>query len=258
MAVKKELKVRRFSARLMVGVRGANFLDAPRVPRAAQTFASTMVVVGDAVIKAALELQEVGLAYASGTEAARGARWTGAQRVLRESPAYASRTAGAVVANTHPARKVLKGAHSSVKLTVAVRGALFRGVQRVPRGALRFAKGMVVVRGALMKGAQKVCMVALRFVSVMVVGRDVQWQNALRAQGAVQTFVFDMAVVKGASLKGVVRVHKEVLISAKHMVEVSAAVGGRWDSRSATEQLLLRVINLQEGSQDFVLPIVPR
>lgn len=74
-------------------------------------------------------------------------------------------------------------------------------------------------------------------------------------QGVVQTSVSAMAVVKGANLKDVPRVLKAVLISARHTVEESVAVGGSRDQSLVIKQLL-RVINLQEGNQAFVLPTV--
>lgn len=66
-------------------------------------------------------------------------------------------------------------------------------------------------------------------------------------QGVVQTSVYAMAVVKGANLKDVPRVLKAVLISARHTVEESVAVGDSRDQSLVIKQLP-RVINLQEGN----------
>lgn len=74
LGVIREPKARRYSARPMEVVAGANILVAQRVLKVVQSTALVMVVVDDAVTMVALVLLGVSLACASGMVAARGVR----------------------------------------------------------------------------------------------------------------------------------------------------------------------------------------
>lgn len=89
----------------------------------------------------------------------------------------------------------------------------------------------------------------------MEVARDVPFQTAPRAQEGGLISVFVMVVVRGADLKDVGRAHKAALTSARHMVEVSVALGGNQD-QNLVAMLLLHVTVLLGGRLVFVLPTV--
>ena len=67
-------------------------------------------------------------------------------------------------------------------------------------------------------------------------------------------FVFVMEVAKDVNMKAVGKVHKDELISVKHMVAVNAAHGFHLNLRLVKYRPV--VINLLEGKPVFVLFIV--
>lgn len=90
----------------------------------------------------------------------------------------------------------------------------------------------------------------------MVGERDVPRLNAPKVLGVVRISVFVTVEGKGANLRDVQRVHKEKLISARHMVEGNAALGASWVQSLAANVVFL-VISLLGVNLDYVLPTVP-
>lgn len=103
--------------------------------------------------------------------------------------------------------------------------------------------------------APRVYMEVPYIVFLMVVAKDVPSLNALRVQGDVQTSVFAMVEEKGAKVKDVKRAHREALISARHMEEVSAACMAN-KVRDLVEMVIALVISSQGVKLVFALPIV--
>lgn len=89
----------------------------------------------------------------------------------------------------------------------------------------------------------------------MGVVRDVLYQTAPRVQEGERISVFAMVGAKDANLKDVVRAHKAALTSARHMAEVSAALGDN-QVQGWVVKLLHPVIVLLGERLVFVLPTV--
>lgn len=141
---------------------------------------------------------------------------------------------------------------------VAEKGALLQDAQRELKGALHFARAMVGVKGVLSKVAefvQRVCMEVPTSVWHTGEVRGVPCLSAQKVLGDGLTTVFAMVGASGASLKGVARVPREALISARHMVEESDALGAIPDQNMAANLLVL-VTRLPGEKQDSVLSTV--
>lgn len=89
----------------------------------------------------------------------------------------------------------------------------------------------------------------------MGVARDVLYLTAPRVQEEEPISVFVMVGAKDASMKDVVRAHKAVPTSARHMVEANAALGDNPVQITVTKQLHPVIVLLGERLV-FVLPTV--
>ena len=106
--------------------------------------------------------------------------------------------------------------------------ALLQDARKELKGVLLSARVMVEAKDAVSKVAEFVQRVSMGVpTSVWHMGevRGVPCLSALKVLGGGLTTVCAMAGASDASLKGVARVHKAALISARHMVEESDALG---------------------------------
>lgn len=137
-------------------------------------------------------------------------------------------------------------------------GALLLVAPRELKGAHPIAKAMVEGKGVHSKVVgivQRVCMVVPTSVWHMGVASDVPCLSAQRVRGDELTTVSDMVGERGASLKGVVRVRKAALTSARLMVEgrdAHGAIRGQF----MVAKLAPLVTHLQGGRQASVPSIV--
>lgn len=130
------------------------------------------------------------------------------------------------VANILNARRALREAPCFARRMVGARGAHFQGVTKGRKEVHHSARVMVEESAAHSKMVVgRVCMVGLISVSLMVVGRGVLHLNALGQLGDGLSSVFDMVGGSDASSMDAGRVHKVVLITARHMGEVTGAPG---------------------------------
>jgi hypothetical protein len=100
LVVSRELRAEQCTARPMGVVAAVNSLVAQKVQKVAQIFVLLMVVAGDAVMRAALELPGENLVCASDMVVVRGARKKIARRVQKASLVFAFRMEVVVDANS--------------------------------------------------------------------------------------------------------------------------------------------------------------
>lgn len=188
-----------------------------------------MVEVGVAVMKAAGELPEGNLGYASGMVAEKDAKRRTAQKAQKASLVSVFLMEVAVDVNILNAQKGLKEAQCFARHMGVVNDVLLKDVTKVLKGARLSARVMVEGKGVHSKEVgfvQKVCMEAPFSVWHMVVVRGVLFQNALRVRGGGLIFVYVMEGARDANLKGVEKVLREALISARPTVVGRGAHGG--------------------------------
>lgn len=248
----RALRARLFSAKPMEVGAVAQNSAARRVLKAELRDALLMVVVGVAKTKGVLVLPGGNLVYALDMEVARGVNRRAVLKVLKVILACASPMEAVAGANFQNARRVHKGALCFAKRMVGANDALIPCATKELKGAHpsvrdteegNAAHSQVVV--------QRVSMGELNSVLPMVVGRGVCFLIAQRVQGDEQVIVFVMGVESDASQKGVERVLKEVLISARLMAEGSDAVGANQDQ--SMEPVVRLVIDLQGERRECVL-----
>lgn len=137
-------------------------------------------------------------------------------------------------------------------------GALLQDAPREPKGVLLSARAMVEVKGVLSKVVgfvRRVCMVVPTTVWHMGEVRGAPCLSAQKVLGDGPTTVFATVVANDASMKGVARVHRAALISARRMVEESDALGAIRDQNTETNLLVL-VTHLPGAKRGFVLSTV--
>ncbi|KAI4364926.1 hypothetical protein MLD38_020957 [Melastoma candidum] len=225
---KRVQRVALSSANLMEVADAVNSSDVRRVLRETQITALGMAVAGVVAMRGVVELQEGNQGYASGMEAGSVADEIIAQRALRACQASASCMAEVIVASMPlGAQKVRRGARCFARLTAVVNVAHMLGALKVPRAAHPSARVMVEENAACFREAEyvpRVCMVARLSVSPTGVANGALLLDVRRVLGEGPITVSVTAVARGVGSQPAVRVHREALIFARHMV----AGRGRW------------------------------
>lgn len=217
-----------------------------------------MVVVAVVVKMDAHELPEGNLVCVFGMGVERDVRWKTAQKVRKAFLVSASLMEVVGDVSIPNALRELKEAQCSARPMVVANVALIQGAIRVQKVAPPSAKAMGEENGVhskVVEFAQRVCMEGPFSVWHMEEEKGVLFQSVKRVPGDGQTSVFVMAVARDADLKGVGKVLKEALISARLMVEERDALGVTLLPNLVMETFL--AIHFLEAKWDFVPLMVP-